>query len=421
METIRQYGSIDNMRRSLNVPRWNWTWVAAMGALLWLHGVTVGMVFEGQKGLLNRFLWTFVIGGIPLVLVTQTTSHNIRRTAASLVYFELATFCMCYSNSLAWFRNPKNLLPLPDLGHDILPLWKDVTVYDTVYHHEAHKVPDVVMGLLISSTTVFALVHPLRWKIIQRFFIIYGSLCIMRSVTVICTSLPDSAEKCRQMTPLGNLQSGAHGWEDITMRAVLVRSLKLLIPIGEVTCGDMVFSGHSMLMVLCAMTWHTYYKWVPGSINYIKVSVWLITIFGLVTIVWVRMHYTLDVVLALYFTVTVWSSYHRIANDVKIGHRFSMVWIFDALFIYPCIEWIERPEDGHVSEPIPQPSPGRHSIDDDGDEDADVEDDDDDIVVVDEPRRATPRTRRANSAGEKAPRRRGVATRASTRRAPATH
>ena len=71
----------------------------------------------------------------------------------------------------------------------------------------------------------------------------------------------------------------------------------------------------------------------------------MITLFGLTAIVWVRMHYSLDVVLALYFTVTVWSSYHRIANDVNIGHRFSAVWIVDALIVYPAIEWIERPEE----------------------------------------------------------------------------
>ena len=56
------------------------------------------------------------------------------------------------------------------------------------------------------------------------------------------------------------------------------------------------------------------------------------------------MHYSLDVVLALYFTVTVWSSYHRIANDVIIGHRFSAVWVFDALVVYPFIEWVEMPD-----------------------------------------------------------------------------
>lgn len=65
------------------------------------------------------------------------------------------------------------------------------------------------------------------------------------------------------------------------------------------------------------------------------------------------MHYSLDVVLALYFAVTVWASYHRIANDIIIGHRFSAVWVIDALLFYPAIEWIETsPEAAHLEDEV---------------------------------------------------------------------
>lgn len=37
-------------------------------------------------------------------------------------------------------------------------------------------------------------------------------------------------------------------------------------------------SGHSILMVLCAMVWHTYYKWVRSSINWVKVSIWILAV-----------------------------------------------------------------------------------------------------------------------------------------------
>ncbi|OQS04254.1 hypothetical protein THRCLA_03497, partial [Thraustotheca clavata] len=398
----------------------NWTWFLLLLVVFWLHQATVNMEFEGQKGLLNRFFWTFVVFLLPLVLVTHTTSHTWRRVAASLLYFELGTFVMCWSNSLAWYRNPKNLLPLPDLGHDLFPEWKHLPINQHVYHEEAEKIPDIVMAILTITTTIFAALHPARWKIIQRFFIVYGSLCMMRSVTVISTSLPDSAEKCRAMTPLGNLQSGAHRWEDITMRAVLVRSLKLLVPVGEVTCGDMVFSGHSMLMVLCAMTWHTYYKWVPGSINYMKVTIWLITIVGLISIIWVRMHYTLDVVLALYFTVTVWSSYHRIANDVKIGHRFSMVWLFDALIIYPAIEWMERPDEGELHLVVPPPKNTVLSPSADSETLKSEEDDDDDVEIIPNPQAMdvdiTPKRSNRFKSTPTPPTRRGTRARVVTQR-----
>ena len=110
------------------------------------------------------------------------------------------------------------------------------------------------------------------------------------------------------------------------------------------TCGDMIYSGHTMLFVLFALVWHTYYSEnVFGFINYVKCAIWGYTIVSLLFIVGIHMHYTVDVALALYFTVTVWSSYHRIAEDVKFGRRCHVVqWFVDKYFIYPVVEWFER-------------------------------------------------------------------------------
>ena len=107
------------------------------------------------------------------------------------------------------------------------------------------------------------------------------------------------------------------------------------------TCGDMVFSGHTSVMVLCAMVWHQYYRWVVAPVNVVKTTVWIVTIVGLVNIIATRFHYTLDVLLGFYFTVTVWSLYHRLANDIVLGVRFTTVFVIDGLIVYPAIEWLE--------------------------------------------------------------------------------
>jgi hypothetical protein len=84
---------------------------------------------------------------------------------------------------------------------------------------------------------------------------------------------------------------------------------------------------------------------VAGSyrINPVKFFVWILICVILFLIVGARFHYTLDVVLAVYFSVTIFNAYHRIADDVLIGHRFVAVWLFDGLVIYPAIEWLEAP------------------------------------------------------------------------------
>jgi hypothetical protein len=85
---------------------------------------------------------------------------------------------------------------------------------------------------------------------------------------------------------------------------------------------------------------------------------------GLFSILAVRLHYTLDVVLAVYFSITVWSAYHRIAHDIAVGHHFSMIWFIDHVLIYPAIRWLETPqtrEDFELAVSEPEGSAPKHS------------------------------------------------------------
>ena len=75
-----------------------------------------------------------------------------------------------------------------------------------------------------------------------------------------------------------------------------------------------------------------------------------------------RVHYTIDVILSVYFSITVWSTYHRLSIDVALGRRFISVWIIDANLVYPAIEWLETPLEGKQTGALPhhhpRPTPG---------------------------------------------------------------
>lgn len=148
-----------------------------------------------------------------------------------------------------------------------------------------------------------------RVTLLRRFFTIYSTLMLMRSITIAVTTLPDSLPICQEMTP------GTQPWYEINPRQVILRALKMSLPIGELSCGDLAVSGHSIILVMCAMLWHTYYPSVRGM-NVVKFFMWLVCYAGLFAILLVRLHYTLDIILAVYLTITVWCQYHRIAHDV---------------------------------------------------------------------------------------------------------
>ncbi len=154
----------------------------------WLHGATVGLVFEGEKGLLNRLGLTLFVAALPAFFAVR--HRHSRRLCAAMVYCEIGSLLMSFSVSIAWFRNPKNLKPLPDIGHDILQEWKEVHLPHSSYSLvslEGRVVPDVFLLIMTVATLSFIFKQKLKWVILRRFFVIYGTLMLFRSVTVIVT------------------------------------------------------------------------------------------------------------------------------------------------------------------------------------------------------------------------------------------
>jgi len=84
----------------------------------------------------------------------------------------------------------------------------------------------------------------------------------------------------------------------------------------HITCGDMIFSGHSTFLILCACVMHEYCRDTQLPLlgkfacKALRLITWTACIIGLICIVGTKLHYTLDVLLAFYLTITIWSSYH---------------------------------------------------------------------------------------------------------------
>lgn len=251
--------------------------------------------------------------------------------------------------SIAWFRTPQldQWTALPDIGHDLFNntfLSKDqlhIPFLDVDI--DTHTIPNMLLLVIAVMTCIFIGLHPLRITITRRFLMIYATLLLTRAICAVLTFLPDSNPECQfQKVGLGM------ALKDLNVREVVRRMLLTLVPAlvqddrenAPSACRDIIFSGHIVMLVLCAMTWHTYYKWVPSVVNKVKLLIWTcVTAVAVLTLAQ-RHNYTLDVVLGTYFSITTWATYHRLANDVITGHSFSAVWLIDKVMVYPIIEWM---------------------------------------------------------------------------------
>ena len=296
----------------------------------------------------------------PVIILIRNV--NTRRTGFAVLYMFTASVVMNLATSLAWYRNPRELGSLPDVTHDLFPDVSGPVTHKLPYVGEVEfnwsEIMDNTLLLEFAATVIFMFnLKPYhRQAVIRRFFSMYGTLQFMRTCTVCLTSLPDAFPRCREITPIGDLSNGGSTWgamwnDTATVQEIFIHAGLILIPVHPITCGDMIFSGHANTALLFALTWHTYYKFVPQAVNLTKTFVWMVSFFVAGLLCATRVHYTLDVVLSFYFTMTVWSSYHRLIIDCSLGRRFISVWVIDAWFIYPIVEFMETPLEGERKVP----------------------------------------------------------------------
>lgn len=169
--------------------------------------------------------------------------------------------------------------PLHDLGFAILPALTPVQQIASEW----------VFWLILASTIAFALSpfvvcysRPIYTvQMLARFLAVCMYAQALRIVTFLVTSLPSPNYHCRPEAP------------DYAPPRTLYSILNPLEKDPYRGCGDLVFSSHTIFVMLCVMTFIKYAPWLPK-----KYPISLAFVFAIL-VVMARKHYTLDVVVAL--------------------------------------------------------------------------------------------------------------------------
>jgi hypothetical protein len=212
---------------------------------------------------------------------TASTKRQALGALAAFIYFMCCSTVLLSVMNFVHERVPTSMPPLPDLGHEII----------TKLHPEF--LGDIVMGsmyALIGCAVVLSSMW--RWKILTRFLLSYGSLYLLRTVTITATSLPATENHCYyNYTHIDNF-----AWNTFLG----------LISLGSLNkhCGDLLFSGHACSITLIMLSFWCYFssRWIINTL------VTLLGFTGFVFIIGTRSHYTVDVVVAFYLTIFVYKS-----------------------------------------------------------------------------------------------------------------
>jgi len=215
---------------------------------------------------------------------------------------------------------------LPDLGHDLVEyLFEGSDILDWAV------LPHRFANLMILCAVVFSLIHPKRLLVLRRFLVVFAILSFLRGICVLVTSMPDPSLDCRaQFEP--NAPTGKYKnftvyeiiWDSM-LRAPKVMYSNELYP----TCGDMIFSGHTVLYTCCYMIFHqycyvgqecnnhvrTFEFWITNIMRKVMFVIWF---FACCSVITTKLHFTIDVILAAYLTITCWKWYHVACEIEKL-------------------------------------------------------------------------------------------------------
>lgn len=218
---------------------------------------------------------------------------DIWKLLFTAVYYFVVLYChsliLVYANE----RLPPSYKdqPLPDLFFQLFN-----------YVPESFRYAEIIIMFFLCCFAVLLLFHKSRLILLRRFLVIHATAFLLRSITVIATTLPVPSTRinCRVITITHPLERFAIAFGILFGGGMSIN--------GVQTCGDYIYSGHTVTVTLLNMmiVEYTPFKMLPFHI-----ITWILNISSIILILLSRQHYSVDVVLGYFIATRLFYTYHH--------------------------------------------------------------------------------------------------------------
>lgn len=238
----------------------------------------------------------------------NTVNSEPWKTLVAMMYFLFSTWITAIVMVIVHDRVPDMLVfpPLPDIVLDNVPF--------IPWAFAMCEYCGMILFIMFSIVLVF---HKYRFIILRRLFSLFGSVFLLRCVTILITSLsvPGRHLECTAR-PYGS-------WLERLYQAFMIwRGVGMSIK-GVRTCGDYMFSGHTVTLTLLNFFITEYTSGNSYYVHIMHTVTWVINLFGVFFILAAHEHYSIDVFIAFYISTRLFLYYHTLANNQnnQTAHR----------------------------------------------------------------------------------------------------
>ncbi|KAK4879852.1 hypothetical protein RN001_007998 [Aquatica leii] len=273
---------------------------------------------------------------------SQKLPPEIFKAFLSFCYVVFVTWITAFVMVIVHDRVPdmNKYPPLPDIFLDNVPLipW-------------AFDMCEITGTVLFTIWCMVLLFHKHRFILMRRFFALSGTVFLLRCVTMLITSLsvPGTHLQCR---PKNFTSQDNNVFSDVAVKvsqAYVIWSGAGLSIQGVRTCGDYMFSGHTV-----ALTMLNFFitEYTPRHLYFLHILTWIMNMFGIFFILAAHEHYSIDVFVAFYITSRLFLYYHTLSNNqalVQRDYNRTRIW-------FPLFSFFESSVDGIVPNEYDSPS-----------------------------------------------------------------
>uniref|UniRef100_A0A8R1XXX7 PAP2_C domain-containing protein n=1 Tax=Onchocerca volvulus TaxID=6282 RepID=A0A8R1XXX7_ONCVO len=225
-----------------------------------------------------------------------------------------AFFCLLISAFLNFFLltvihdiAPRE--PLPDLVFMLIPQQRWAWVVGDIFS---------TLNAVLGFTCV--LLHKKRLIVFRRVLLLGGIMYGLRAVVLGVTFLPSSFQN-RDEICLPQVNRTA-------MFVTYVVTLGLTSGQNKILCGDLMFSGHTVVLTIM---YFTLLQYTPRRLVYLRYIAAPLTYMGIAALVISGGHYTMDVLIAYWLTSHIFYAYHQVFEMPRLERMkapLSHLWWF---------------------------------------------------------------------------------------------
>lgn len=268
---------------------------------------------------------------------------EVTKAVIALAYLFVVTWITSFVMVIVHDRVPdmKRYPPLPDIFLDNVP-----------YIPWGFHMCEWTATVLVIIWIIVLIFHKYRFILLRRFFALCGTVFLLRCITMLITSLsvPGSHLKC---SPRVSTHNSDYFFADLLTKieqAYTIWTNAGLSIRGVRTCGDYMFSGHSVVLTMLNFFITEY---TPRELHLLHIFTWVLNMFGIFFILSGHEHYSIDVFIAFYITSRLFLYYHTLANNQALMQRDSTrtrIWFPLFSFFESSIEGIVPNEYESVAE-----------------------------------------------------------------------